>query len=430
MVGCGYVGLVSGTCFADTGQDVVCIDHDQSKINLLKRGVVSLYEPGLAELVKKNITNGRLRFSCDLKEHVKVADIIFITVGTPARREPGDVNLSYCYKVAEEIASYLNDYTVVVCKSTVPVGSSRKLHDIISNLNADAQFDIVSNPEFLRQGQALLDFNYPDRIIIGVESERAERVLGDLYGPIKSRGVPVLVTDLESAELTKYVANAFLATKLSFINEMAVLCEASGADIHAVATGIGLDKRISDGFLRPGPGYGGSCLPKDIEALLKMAQSQGVSSRIVESVIESNVAQKARAIDKVEAAFNGALDDKRIAVLGLTFKPDTDDMRDAPSLSILPVLLKKGAQLVAYDPKGMSEAKKLLPDGIIYKDDPYATAEQADAILLLTEWEVFETMQLECLKDSMRDNKFIDLRNIYEPDDMQNKGFDYHCIGR
>jgi len=430
MVGSGYVGLVSGACFAEFGANVICIDVDDSKIEALNNGQVPIYEPGLDELVKKNVCTGRLTFTTSYTDAVAKADLVFTAVGTPSRRGDGYADLSYVYQAAKDIAPCLEGFTVIVDKSTVPVGTARNVERIIREENPDADFNVASNPEFLREGAAINDFMRPDRVVIGVENKRAETLLRELYRPINLIEVPILVTDLESAELIKYASNAFLATKISFINEISMLCEAVGADVHAVSKGMGLDGRIGKKFLHPGPGYGGSCLPKDTQAMVRTAQEHGVSSRIVESVIEVNAAQKARMIKKISSAFDGDVSGKKIAVLGLTFKPDTDDMRDSPAMSILPALLEKGAQIHAYDPKGMDEANELLPDGIIYVDDPYHAIDGADAVVILTEWNVFRGMDLEKIKNSMKDNKFIDLRNIYEPDDMKKLGFDYHCIGR
>ena len=430
MVGSGYVGLVSGACFAEFGANVICIDVDDSKIEALNNGQIPIYEPGLDELVKKNVCAGRLIFTTSYTDAVAKADIVFIAVGTPNRRGDGYADLSYVYQAAKDIAPYLEGFTVIVDKSTVPVGTARNVERIIREENPDADFNVASNPEFLREGAAINDFMKPDRVVIGVENKRAETLLRELYRPINLIEAPILVTDLESAELIKYASNAFLATKISFINEISMLCEAVGADVHAVSKGMGLDGRIGKKFLHPGPGYGGSCLPKDTQALVRTAQEHGVSSRIVESVIEVNAAQKARMIKKISSAFGGDISGKKIAVLGLTFKPDTDDMRDSPAMSILPALLEKGAQIHAYDPKGMDEAKELLPEGITYVDDPYHAINEADAVVILTEWNAFRGMDLDKIKNSMKDNKFIDLRNIYEPDDMRKSGFDYHCIGR
>ncbi len=430
IIGSGYVGLVSGTCFAEFGAEVVCIDKDKNKIRALEQGVIPIYEPGLKELVSKNVNEGRLQFSQSYKNHIAESDLVFIAVGTPTRRGDGHADLTYVYEAAKEIAASLSGYTVIVDKSTVPVGTARNVKRIIKEVSPDAEFDVASNPEFLREGAAISDFMRPDRVVIGVESDKAKSLLTELYRPLNLIETPLLFTDLESAELIKYASNAFLATKISFINEISMLCEAVGADVHAVSKGMGLDRRIGRKFLHPGPGYGGSCFPKDTQALVRIAQEHGITSRIVESVIEVNAAQKARMIKKIRGAFDDDVSGKRIAILGLTFKPETDDMRDSPAISILPVLLEKGAQIYAYDPKGMDEAKELLPEGINYVDDPYQAIEKADAVVILTEWNVFRGMDLSRIKSSMKDNKFIDLRNVYEPGDMIKFGFEYHCIGR
>lgn len=430
MIGAGYVGLVSGTCFAEFGVNVTCIDVDQTKIDRLKEGIIPIYEPGLSDMVKKNVAEGRLHFSTELKDNVANADLIFIAVGTPTRRGDGHADLQYVYAAAEEIAKHLEGYTVIVDKSTVPVGTARNVERIIRDANPDADFDVASNPEFLREGAAISDFMRPDRVVIGVESERAETLLRELYRPINLIEAPILQTDLESAELIKYASNAFLATKISFINEMSALCESVGADVHAVAKGMGLDGRIGKKFLHAGPGYGGSCFPKDTQALVRIAQENGVSCRIVESVIEVNAAQKARMIKKIRTALGGSEAGKTIAVLGLTFKPETDDMRDAPALSILPTLIEKGAKIKANDPKGMDEARHLLPDVITYCDDAMETLQEADAVILMTEWNTYRGMNLDKIKAAMNGNVFVDLRNVYEAKQMKKAGFDYHCVGR
>jgi UDPglucose 6-dehydrogenase len=430
MIGSGYVGLVSGACFAEFGANVTCIDKDESKINALLNGKIPIYEPGLDDLVTKNVEAGRLSFSLDLKEKVSDADLVFIAVGTPTRRGDGHADLQYVYAAAEEIAGCLNGYTVVVDKSTVPVGTARQVHRIISNTNPDADFDVASNPEFLREGSAISDFMHPDRVVLGIESDRAETVLRELYRPLNLIEAPIHVTNLESAELIKYAANAFLATKISFINEMSQLCEKVGADVHSVAKGMGLDGRIGKKFLHAGPGYGGSCFPKDTLALIRIAQEHGSSSRIVESVVEVNASQKARMVSKIRDALGGSEAHKTIAVLGLTFKPETDDMRDSPSLAILPALADKGAIIRAHDPEGMEEAKTLLPDNIQYLDSIYETFENADAVVLMTEWNQYRGLDLEKVKSLMKGNAFVDLRNVYEKDTMEQLGFSYHCVGR
>ncbi|MGQ0658245.1 MAG: UDP-glucose dehydrogenase family protein [Chromatiales bacterium] len=430
MIGTGYVGLVSGACFAEFGATVTCVDVNAQKIERLKSGRIPIYEPGLEELVDKNVVEERLRFTTAFDEPVGDADIVFIAVGTPSRRGDGYADLTYVYEAARMIAKALRGYTVIVNKSTVPVGTGRNVARIIRETNPAADFDVASNPEFLREGAAINDFMRPDRVVIGVESERAEALLRELYRPLNLIEAPIMKTNIESAELTKYASNAFLATKISFINEMSTLCEAVGADVHAVARGMGLDGRIGRKFLHVGPGFGGSCFPKDTQALVRIAQEHGVSSRIVEAVIEVNAAQKARMVKKIRQALGGGEAGKRIGVLGLTFKPETDDMRDAPALSILPPLIEKGAVVRAHDPHGMEEAKKLLPEGISYCTDIYETIEQTDAIVLLTEWNVYRGLDLERIKSRMKGRVFCDLRNVYEPATMAAAGFQYVCVGR
>ncbi len=430
MIGSGYVGLVSGACFAEFGANVVCVDKDESKINALLNGQIPIYEPGLDDLVERNNKAGRLNFSTELKQSVETADLVFIAVGTPTRRGDGHADLQYVYAAAEEVAGYLNGYTVIVDKSTVPVGTARQVERIIKKANASADFDVASNPEFLREGSAIGDFMRPDRVVLGVESERAEALLRELYRPLNLIEAPIHVTNLESAELIKYASNAFLATKISFINEISQLCEKVGADVHSVAKGMGLDGRIGKKFLHAGPGYGGSCFPKDTLALVRIAQEHGSSSRIVETVIEVNAAQKARMVQKIRDALGGSEHDKKIAVLGLTFKPETDDMRDSPSLSILPALADKGAIIKAHDPEGVEEAKKILPESVEYIDDIYSAVEGTDALVILTEWNQYRGLDLDKIKELMSGNKFIDLRNIYERDMIESKGFEYTCVGR
>ncbi len=430
MIGSGYVGLVSGACFAEFGANVTCIDKDESKINALLNGKIPIYEPGLDNLVAKNIEAGRLGFSTELKEKVGEADLVFIAVGTPTRRGDGHADLQYVYAAAEEIAGFLDGYTVIVDKSTVPVGTAREVHRIISNTNPNADFDVASNPEFLREGSAIDDFMRPDRVVLGIESDRAEALLRELYRPLNLIEAPIHVTNLESAELIKYAANAFLATKISFINEMSQLCEKVGADVHSIAKGMGLDGRIGKKFLHAGPGYGGSCFPKDTLALIRIAQEHGSSCRIVESVVEVNAAQKARMVSKIRSALGGSEAGKTIAVLGLTFKPETDDMRDSPALAILPAMADKGAKIRAHDPEGMDEAKQLLPKNIEYVDAIYDLFDGADAVVLMTEWNQYRGLDLDKVKGMMNGNVFVDLRNVYEEGTMHKHGFDYHCVGR
>lgn len=430
MIGSGYVGLVSGACFAEFGAHVTCLDVDKKKIADLNAGKIPIYEPGLENLVRENIRKGQLRFTDSYGDFIGASDLVFIAVGTPSRHGDGHADLTYVYKAARDLAKHLRGYTVVVDKSTVPIGTAKNVKRIIVEENPTADFDVASNPEFLREGAAISDFMRPDRVVIGVEIDRAAALLRELYRPLNLIETPIITTGLESAELIKYAANAFLATKISFINEISTLCEAVGADVHAVAKGMGLDGRIGRKFLHVGPGYGGSCFPKDTKALVRIAQENGAPIRIVESVIEVNEAQKARMISKIRNALGGSVTGMTLAVLGLTFKPETDDMRDAPALSILPKLLDNGAIIRAHDPKGMNEAKVLLPETIRYFDDIYATMEQVDAVIILTEWNTYRGLDLERIRDNMRGKVFLDLRNIYEPARMRELGFEYHCIGR
>ena len=430
MVGAGYVGLVSGACFSEFGASVTCVDIDASKIARLNDGRMPIYEPGLDELVERNVMQRRLRFTTAFEESIGDAELVFIAVGTPSRRGDGHADLSFVYEAVRRIAPLLRDYSVVVDKSTVPIGTARQVRRIIAEVNPGADVDVASNPEFLREGAAIGDFMRPDRVVIGVESSRAEERLRSLYRPLHLVDVPIVVTDLETAELVKYAANAFLATKISFINEMAALCEAVGADVHAVARGIGLDGRIGRRFLHPGPGYGGSCFPKDTLALVRTAQEYGAPSRIVESVIEVNAAQRRRMIAKIRGALGGSEAGKVIAALGLTFKPETDDVREAPSLAILPQLVENGARVRATDPRGIGEARAHLPDSVEFFGDIYATLEGADAVVLLTEWNAYCSLDFEEVKRRMRGNVFVDLRNVYEPGPMRSAGFEYTCVGR
>lgn len=429
MIGSGYVGLVSGACFSEFGAHVTCVDVDTGKIEALKEGKIPIYEPGLDDLVERNIREGRLSFTTSLAEVVPAADLVFIAVGTPSRRGDGHADLQYVYAAAGEVARHLSGYTVIVDKSTVPVGTARQVARIIREENPAADFDVASNPEFLREGSAIGDFMRPDRVVLGVESERAEALLRALYRPLNLIEAPILATGLESAELIKYASNAFLATKVSFINEMSLLCEKVGADVHAIARGMGMDGRIGRKFLHAGPGYGGSCFPKDTLALVRIAQEHGASVRIVEAAIEANAAQKARMVRKiVEAA--GGVEGKQIAVLGLTFKPETDDMRDAPALAILPSLIEKGATIKAHDPQGMHEAAKLLPDGIQYCEQMLEAVAGADLLVLMTEWNEYRNMDLEQLAGAMRGNVFVDLRNVYESTILEQAGFQASFVGR
>lgn len=432
IIGCGYVGLVSGACLAEFGHRVTCVDIDDRRIEKLKEARCPIYEPGLEEILKKNTTKERLVFTLDLKSPVMESDMIFIAVGTPtSRRGNGYADLSYVYNAARSMAPLLTstNHKVVVTKSTVPVGTARQVERIIRETNPRAEFSVASNPEFMREGAAVHDFMFPDRVVIGVDSKRADDMLKEVYRPLSLRDVPFVVTDRETAELIKYASNAFLATKVSFINEMANLCEAMGADVQDLAKGIGLDGRIGTKFLHAGPGYGGSCFPKDTMALMRMAQEHGTHCRITETVVEVNNAQKARMVGKIRQALGGSEAGKTIAFLGLTFKPETDDTRDAPSLSIIPPLMDKGARIRAHDPAGMAEAKKNLPE-IEYYNDPYAACEGADAVCLLTEWNSYRALDLRRLKSLLKSPLFIDLRNVYRPDEMQSLGFNYYSVGR
>jgi len=430
MIGSGYVGLVSGACFAEFGANVTCIDVDQGKIDRLKQGIMPIYEPGLDDLVTRNVEAGRLNFTTQYDPVVAAADLVFIAVGTPTRRGDGHADLVYVYEAARQIAQHLTGYTVIVDKSTVPVGTARQVERVIREENPAAEFDVASNPEFLREGAAIGDFMRPDRVVLGVESARAEKLLRELYRPINLIEAPIMVTNRESAELVKYASNAFLATKISFINEISALCEHVGADVHAVAKGMGLDGRIGRKFLHVGPGYGGSCFPKDTTALIRIAQEHGASCRIVEAAVEVNAAQKAHMVKKIRVALGGSEAGKTIAVLGLTFKPETDDMRDSPSLAILPNLIDRGATIRAHDPQGVAEAKKLLPASVQYFEDVYEMLKSADACVLMTEWNEYRGLDLERVRDLMAGNVFVDLRNVYERERMTAAGFQYSCIGR
>jgi len=429
VIGTGYVGLVSGACFSEFGVNVVCVDKDSSKIDRLLRGEIPIFEPGLEQLVESNVRAGRLSFTTDLAKAVDGADAVFIAVGTPSRRGDGHADLSYVFAAAEEIAQALTGYAVIVTKSTVPVGTGRKVEAIVRRTRPDAQFDVASNPEFLREGSAIGDFMRPDRVVIGAESDRAREVMRALYRPLYLIETPMIFTRIETAELIKYAANSFLATKIAFINEVADLCEKVGADVQDVAKGIGLDGRIGKKFLHAGPGYGGSCFPKDCLALVRTAQEAGAPIGIVETVVKSNELRKLRMADRVVAACGGSVKGKTIAVLGLTFKPNTDDMRDSPSLAIVPALREAGATIRAYDPEGTDEAKKLL-SGIAYCGSAYETMEGADALVLITEWNEFRALDLDRVKTLLKAPVIVDLRNIYKPDEMAAAGFSYVSIGR
>jgi len=429
MVGTGYVGLVSGACFSEFGVNVTCVDKDGQRIDSVRNGEMPIYEPGLEDLVARNQRAGRLSFTADLAGAVKGADAVFIAVGTPTRRGDGHADLTYVYAAAKEIAAVLDSYAVIVMKSTVPVGTGREVARIIREANPNADFDVISNPEFLREGSAINDFMRPDRVIIGAETERARETMRRLYRPLYLIERPILFTTLETAELTKYASNTFLATKITFINEMADLCEKVGADVHDLARGMGLDGRIGAKFLHPGPGFGGSCFPKDAQALIRTAEQAGAPLRLVETMHAVNEARKRRMADRVVALMGGSVKGKTIAVLGLTFKPNTDDMRDSPSLSIVAVLHGSGARIKAFDPAGMREARKLLPE-ISYCDDAYGAIDGADAIVIVTEWNEFRVLDLPRVRKLMRAPLIIDLRNIYNPAEMSGAGFAYHSVGR
>ena len=429
MVGSGYVGLVSGACFADFGHAVTCVDSDPSKIERLLAGQMPIYEPGLDDLVSANVKAGRLTFTTDLAEAVAGAECVFIAVGTPSRRGDGHADLSYVHAAARQIAGALSGFTVIVTKSTVPVGTGDEVERLIREAAPDAEFAVVSNPEFLREGAAITDFKRPDRIVIGTEDPRAAAVMRVLYRPLYLNQAPILVTGRRTAELTKYAANAFLATKITFINEIADLCERVGANVQEVARGIGLDNRIGGKFLHAGPGYGGSCFPKDTLALIKTAQDYESPVRIVETVASVNEQRKRAMARKVVAACGGSVRGRRVGLLGLTFKPNTDDMRDAPSLAIVAGLQDAGAEVVAYDPEGVEQARPLLP-GITFADDPYACAEGASAIVIVTEWDAFRALDLGRMKGLMAEPVLVDLRNVYPPDDVRALGFTYASVGR
>ena len=430
MIGTGYVGLVSGVCFSDFGHEVICVDSNPDKIATLARGEVPIYEPGLEDLLTKNVAAGRLSFSGDLALAVAEADAVFIAVGTPARRGDGHADLTFVYAAAKEIAKSLSGYTIVVTKSTVPVGTNRQVKKIIRKSNPDADFDVASNPEFLREGAALDDFMRPDRVIVGVQSARASEVMHDIYRPLFLRDFPIVVTDLESAEMIKYAANAFLATKITFMNEIAALCEKVGADVKQVSKGMGLDGRIGNKFLHAGPGYGGSCFPKDTSALARIGQEHAVPMQITETVIKVNNEVKRRMIGKIEDLCGGTFNGKIIAVLGVTFKPNTDDMRDAPSLTIVPALIGGGAKVRVVDPQGRREGEALLP-GVQWMDDAYKACQNADAVVILTEWNEFRALDLKRLARKMAVPRMADLRNIYSAKDAKRAGFEsYVAVGR
>ncbi|GLS02079.1 UDP-glucose 6-dehydrogenase [Brevundimonas denitrificans] len=429
MIGTGYVGLVSGACFADFGHDVTCVDKDPSKIERLERGEIPIFEPGLDDLVAANVRGGRLSFALDGAEAIRAADAVFIAVGTPSRRGDGHADLSYVHAAAEEIAGLIEGFTVVVTKSTVPVGTGDEIERIIRERRPDADFAVVSNPEFLREGAAIEDFKRPDRVVVGTEDARAQAVMRELYRPLNLNETPILFTGRRTSELIKYAANAFLAMKITFINEMADLCEAVGADVQQVARGIGLDKRIGGKFLHAGPGYGGSCFPKDTLALVRTAADAGSPVRLIETTVRINDARKKAMAGRVANVLGGDLKGKTVALLGLTFKPNTDDMRDAPSLDVAPALIAMGAEVQAFDPEGMHEAAKLL-DGVRFKDGPYEAVTGADVVVILTEWDQFRALDIDRIKLLMRQPVMVDLRNVYRPEEMRTRGFRYASIGR
>ncbi|MBC7141642.1 MAG: UDP-glucose/GDP-mannose dehydrogenase family protein [Rhodobacteraceae bacterium] len=430
MIGTGYVGLVSGVCFSDFGHEVVCVDKDPRKVELLTAGKVPIYEPGLDVLMARNVAAGRLSFTGDLKAAVDGAEAVFIAVGTPTRRGDGHADLTYVMAAAEEIGRALTGYAVVVTKSTVPVGTNAAVRAVIEKAVPAAEFDVASNPEFLREGAAIDDFMRPDRVVVGVTSERAQKVMGEIYRPLFLRDFPILYTDLETAEMIKYAANAFLATKITFINEIARLCEKVGADVKQVSRGMGLDNRIGNKFLHAGPGYGGSCFPKDTSALARIGQEHAAPIQIVETVIKVNEEIKRRMVEKVTDLCGGSVNGKTVAVLGVTFKPNTDDMRDAPSLTIVPALVGNGARVRVVDPQGRREGEKLLP-GVTWMDDAYVAAEGADIVVILTEWNEFRALDLTRLAGSMAHARMADLRNVYSPKDAEAAGFEaYSGVGR
>jgi UDPglucose 6-dehydrogenase len=429
MIGSGYVGLVSGVCFADFGHDVICVDKDAGKIEALRRGEIPIFEPGLEQLVADNVRAGRLSFSTDVQESVAASDVVFIAVGTPSRRGDGHADLSYVYAAAREIARHVQGFTVVVTKSTVPVGTGDEVERIMRETNPEADIAVVSNPEFLREGAAIEDFKRPDRIVVGLDDERARSVMTEVYRPLYLNQAPMLFTSRRTSELIKYAANAFLAMKITFINEMADLCEKVGANVQEVSRGIGLDGRIGSKFLHAGPGYGGSCFPKDTLALAKTAQDHDSPVRLIETTISINDYRKRAMGRKVIAAMGGDVRGKSIAILGLTFKPNTDDMRDSPAISIIQTLQDGGAQIVGYDPEGMANARQVI-DNIAYAEDAYGAARDADALVIVTEWNQFRALDFSRLKSVMKAPVLVDLRNIYRHDEVSKHGFAYASIGR
>jgi UDPglucose 6-dehydrogenase len=428
VIGSGYVGLVSGACLSEFGHQVICIDTDAGKIQRLKAGQIPIYEPGLDDLVQRSTGAKRLSFSTDIAD-VAGAQAIFIAVGTPSRRGDGHADMTYVYSAAKQIAAQLRDYAVIVTKSTVPVGTGREVEKIVRETNPKAQFDIASNPEFLREGAAINDFMRPDRVVIGTDGERAKEIMRQIYRPLFLNDTPIVFTKLETAELIKYSANAFLAMKITFINQIADLCEKVGADVHDVARGIGLDGRIGGKFLHPSPGFGGSCFPKDTRALIQTARDAGSPLSLIEATLDFNEARKTQMAERIVASLGGRPEGKTVAVLGLTFKPNTDDMREAASVTIVPALQKHGIKIRAHDPEGMDEAKKQMPD-LDYRNDPYEAIEGADALVILTEWNSYRSLDLDRVKSLLKTPVFIDLRNIYRPAEMQAAGFQYSSLGR
>ncbi len=429
MVGVGYVGLVSGACFAEFGNRVYCVDNDRQKIETLESGKIPFYEPGLKDLLERNRAAGRIIFTTDLKEALDECLVVFIAVGTPSR-DDGSANLQYVFEVAKEIGKLMEGYKVIVTKSTVVIGTSRKIRKIIKeNQTKEIPFDVVSNPEFLREGSAIEDFMRPDRVVIGTDSEQASAIMKDLYSPLYLIETPFVITNLETAEMIKYASNAFLATKISFINEMANLCERVGADVHHVAKAMGLDKRIGPKFLHPGPGFGGSCFPKDTKAITSFAASVGSRLRIVEAVIQVNEEQVLRMVEKVKQAFGDRLEGTRLAALGLTFKPNTDDIRESPAIKIIKELVKMGAHVVAFDPAGIEPSKREL-EGVEFAQDPYSAAQGADGLMILTEWNEFRYLDWDEMAKRLHGRLVFDFRNVYDPDKMKAMGFQYHCVGR
>ena len=430
MIGTGYVGLVSGTCFSEFGFNVICVDKDDAKIEKLKSNIIPIYEPGLEALVERNQTAGRLSFTTDLKYAVSRADIVFIAVGTPTRRGDGHADLNYVYSAAKEIAASMSGYTVVVTKSTVPVGTGKQVFEIIKNENSDLEFDVASNPEFLREGSAINDFMRPDRVVVGTMGKKAKKMLQQIYRPLYLIETPIQFTDLETSELIKYAANAFLAVKISYINQIADLCEQVGADVHDVARGMGLDKRIGGKFLHPGPGYGGSCFPKDTLALVKTAELMGGQISIVDEVVRYNQERKRSMSDRILSQMQSDVSGKTISILGLAFKPETDDMRDSPALDIIPELISKGANIIAYDPAAMQEANSLLSDKVVFAADSEACIKNSDACVIITEWNEFRAITPVRFLELMKGNVIVDLRNVYLPSEMKDVGLNYTSIGR